>query len=108
MIKVNVLSEEKSWSKKIKRSQKFFDNICKNAEKANRKLANSDQSTGYGNRFHKMVSKKKNRFESVGIYDSFTKKYVLFEMVNLVGQKGKVPQEFYDMENMLKNALPQH
>ena len=29
MIKVNVLSEEKSWSKKIKRSQKLFDNICK-------------------------------------------------------------------------------
>ena len=29
MIKVNVLSEEKSWSKKIKRSQKFFDDICK-------------------------------------------------------------------------------
>ena len=29
MIKVNVLSEEKSWSKKIKKSQKFFDNICK-------------------------------------------------------------------------------
>ena len=29
MIKVNVLSEEKSWSKKIKRSQQFFNNICK-------------------------------------------------------------------------------
>ena len=29
MIKVNVYSEEKSWSKKIKSSQKFFDNICK-------------------------------------------------------------------------------
>ena len=29
MIKVNVLSEEKAWSKKIKNSQKFFDNICK-------------------------------------------------------------------------------
>ena len=29
MIKVNVLSEEKSWSKKIKKSQEFFDNICK-------------------------------------------------------------------------------
>ena len=29
MIKVNVLSEEKSWSKKIKKSQKFFDDICK-------------------------------------------------------------------------------
>ena len=29
MIKVNVISEEKSWSKKIKKSQEFFDNICK-------------------------------------------------------------------------------
>ena len=29
MIKVNVLSEDKSWSKKIKKSQEFFDNICK-------------------------------------------------------------------------------
>ena len=29
MIKVNVLSEEKAWSKKIKKSQEFFDNICK-------------------------------------------------------------------------------
>ena len=29
MIKVNVLSEEKAWSKKIKKSQNFFDNICK-------------------------------------------------------------------------------
>ena len=29
MIKVNVLSEEKSWSKKIKKSQELFDNICK-------------------------------------------------------------------------------
>ncbi len=29
MIKVNVLSEEKSWSKKIKKSQQFFNSICK-------------------------------------------------------------------------------
>ena len=29
MIKVNVLSEEKSWSKKIKKSQVLFNNICK-------------------------------------------------------------------------------
>ena len=29
MIKVNVLSEEKSWSKKIKSIQKFFNDICK-------------------------------------------------------------------------------
>ena len=28
MIKVNVLSEEKSWSKKIKRKEKLFNTIC--------------------------------------------------------------------------------
>ena len=29
MIKVNVLSEEKSWTKKIKRKENFFNNLCK-------------------------------------------------------------------------------
>ena len=29
MIKVNVLSDEKSWSKKIKSIQKFFNDVCK-------------------------------------------------------------------------------
>ena len=33
MIKVNVLSEEKSWSKKIKKKQELFNNICKNFPK---------------------------------------------------------------------------
>ena len=30
MIKVNVLSEEKSWSKKIKKKQELFNTVCKN------------------------------------------------------------------------------
>ena len=29
MIKVNVLSEEKSWIKKIKKKKDFFNNVCK-------------------------------------------------------------------------------
>ena len=33
MIKVNVLSEEKSWSKKIKKKQELFNKICKNFPK---------------------------------------------------------------------------
>ena len=33
MIKFNVLSEEKSWSKKIKKKQELFNNICKNFPK---------------------------------------------------------------------------
>ena len=81
-----------------------FDNICKKADAVNRQLKLTGNSSGYGPRFKKMMSKKQNRLHSVGIYDYHTKGYVLFEMVNLVGQKGKVPQEFYEMEAMLKNA----
>jgi len=33
MIKVNVLSEEKSWSKKIKKKQELFNLVCKNFPK---------------------------------------------------------------------------
>ena len=33
MIKVNVFSEEKSWSKKIKKKEELFNNICKNFKK---------------------------------------------------------------------------
>ena len=33
MIKVNVLSEEKSWSKKIKNKKELFNNVCKNFPK---------------------------------------------------------------------------
>ncbi len=29
MIKVNVLSEDNSWTKKIKKKEKFFNNLCK-------------------------------------------------------------------------------
>ena len=33
MIKINVLSEEKSWSKKIKKKEELFSSICKNFPK---------------------------------------------------------------------------
>jgi len=33
MIKINVLSEEKSWSKKLKKRQDLFNNICNNFPK---------------------------------------------------------------------------
>ena len=29
MIKINVLSEEKSWTKKLKKKEIFFNNLCK-------------------------------------------------------------------------------
>ena len=84
----------------------YFDNICKNADIANKKLMLSDQSTGYRNRFQKMVSKRNNQYDSIGIYDYHTKQHVLFEMVNLVGQpKDSIPQELYDMESLINNAI---
>ena len=33
MIKVNVISEEESWSKKLKKKEIFFNNLCKNFPK---------------------------------------------------------------------------
>ena len=33
MIKVNVLTEEKSWSKKIKKKEIFFDQLCRHFPK---------------------------------------------------------------------------
>ena len=33
MIEINVISEEKSWSKKIRKKQELFDKICKKIPK---------------------------------------------------------------------------
>ena len=33
MIRINVISEEKSWSKKLKKKESLFNNICKNFPK---------------------------------------------------------------------------
>ena len=40
----------------------------------------------------------------MGICDYYTKKYVLFEMVNMVGQKDKIPVEFAQMEKLVQDA----
>ena len=63
MIRVNVLSEEKSWSKKIKKKGVLFNNICKNFPKKfkfiNKKayltllLSNNQKIKKLNNRFRK-------------------------------------------------------
>ena len=47
MIKVNVLSEENSWSKKIKKKELFFNKICTKFPKKYRFMINGlvDQNT---------------------------------------------------------------
>jgi len=90
--------------RKMRNVIEFFDNIVKKMDEANKTVARSSNSTGYGNRFFKMIEKKNNRIQSLGIYDYHTKKHVIFEMVNLVGQKDKIPQEFFDMEKLVTDV----
>ena len=63
-------------------------------------------AVGYGPRFRKMLHKNGKRVHSMGIYDYYTKKYVLFEMVNMVGQKNKIPREFDLMEQLIRDGEP--
>jgi len=51
-----------------------------------------------------MIHYNNKRIHSLGIYDYHTKKYVIFEMVNMVGQKDNVPAEFDQMEKMILDA----
>ena len=58
-------------------------------------------------RFYPMFNQTK-RFVTVGLYDSKTKQYELFDSVNFAGNfrydKNTKPSEFFRMEAMLKAA----
>ena len=85
-----------------------FDKIVDLAYKFNKKIYDNNyvESSGYGPRFRKMLHKNGNRIHSLGIFDYHTKKYVLFEMVNMVGQKNKIPREFDLMEQLIRDGEP--
>jgi len=58
-------------------------------------------------RFIKMIEQKQ-RFITVGIYDSATKEYALFDTINLTGNyrysNSAIPQEMLDMEALVARA----
>jgi len=72
-----------------------FNDIWKLAEERN---------TVEKNRFYKCVQQSK-RYMTMGIYDSVTKKYVLFDTINLVGNfrydSGSDPKEFAEMRKLV-------
>jgi len=76
-----------------------FDEIWKKAEETNNRLHKS--------RFLKIFQQNK-RFSTVGLYDSETKKYVIFDSINFAGnfryEKNTMPAEFIEMKRMLSNA----
>lgn len=78
---------------------KKFDEICALAEKFNKENKTD--------RFYRMFDQSK-RFVSLGIYDSVTHKYVLFDTINLTGNfrynSNAVPNELFEMEKLIKQA----
>jgi hypothetical protein len=76
-----------------------FEEIWENADKFN--------SLNKTDRFFKLFEQRK-KFITVGLYDSVTKKYALFDSVNLVGNfrynNNSVPPELFDMDRMVSNA----
>lgn len=84
-----------------------FNDIVELASKANKIVASrkTQDTTGYGPRFRKMMHWQNKRVHSIGIFDYHTKKFVLFEMVNMVGQpKNILPVELTEMENLILDA----
>ena len=82
-----------------------FDKIIAKMDAVNRSISQngSAESTGFGPRFRKMFHQTGKRVHSIGIYDYHTKRFVLFEMINMVGNKS-MPVELEQMERMLDNA----
>lgn len=75
-----------------------FDQIWRRADKVNR-----EEGWPTSPRFHRLWHEESGRLHSVGIYDFHTKKHVIFEMINTVGNKD-MPAELREMDQMVSNA----
>lgn len=78
---------------------KVFEDIWARAESRNKAEGR--------HRFHQINSASTNRkFVTLGIYDSVTKKYCVFDTINLVGNfrynHKEIPREFFEMEDIVK------
>jgi len=76
-----------------------FDQLWSKAVKINER--------SNGQRFHRIFQQSK-RFVTVGLYDSVSKRYALFDTVNFAGNyrydKNIKPDEFRVMEKMVQKA----
>ena len=79
----------------MRKLNKVFDDIWSKAEKRNRQE---------GKNFHK-VFQQRGRYVTYGIYCGQTKKYALFDTINLTGNfrynTRAVPSEFAEMEELV-------
>lgn len=81
----------------MRKLAKIFDEIWAKAERRNQKE---------GERFFRIYQPNK-RYITVGIYDGLTKKYCMFDTINLSGNfrynNQVVPPEFDEMSRMIKH-----
>jgi len=74
---------------------KKFEEIWSKADKRNREE---------GFRFHRIYSQNK-RYITMGVYDSVTKRYALFDTINLIGNfrynAQTVPPEMAEIESLV-------
>ena len=96
--------------RKIKFVQEF-DKIWEQANNRNKELgAVYGFDVGSSPRFHRIFSKyngeKGNTYITMGIYDSESKKHVLFDSINLSGNfrynSKTLPKEFNEMISLIK------
>lgn len=76
-----------------------FDEIWQKADKFNK--------SNRTERFFKIQEQRK-KYLTLGIYDSLTKKFALFDTINLTGNfrydNNVIPPEVLDMENIVSSA----
>lgn len=82
----------------MRKISKKFDDIWQKAEEINVK----------GRRFERIYSFNK-KYITMGIYDTVSKQYALFDTINLVGNfrysPQEIPAELYHMEQIVKSAV---
>ena len=83
----------------MRKAIKTFNEIWEKAEQFNKSTRT--------HRFSK-IFEQRQRFATVGIYDTVSKKYALFDTINLTGNhryaSSDIPDEIYDMEKIVDSA----
>lgn len=54
-------------------------------------------------RFYRCERRSNDRIDTIGIYDYYYKKYILFDMINTVGNK-VIPPEIEEMAKVIQDA----
>lgn len=87
-----------------------FNQIWSKAEAVN--LMDDPKWAEASPRIRRIYEPYKNRYVRMGLYDTVTKKYVIFDTINLMANfrynQHKIPQELRDMETLVYLARKEY